>query len=64
MSQTTQILSHLKRKPITPQDALRHYGCMRLAARISDLRLRGHNIQTEMVAKDEKRFARYRLVRR
>ena len=31
---------------ITPIDALREFGCMRLAARISDLRRDGHNISS------------------
>ena len=63
MSQTHQILTHLKRKPITPLDALRHYGVMRLAARISDLRYQGHLIETDIQEKDGKRFASYRLVK-
>ena len=63
MSQSMQILSHLKRKPITPIEALERYGCFRLAARLSDLRYQGHLIETEMVERDDKRFARYRLVR-
>lgn len=61
MSQTSQILSHLKTRPITPLEALSSYGCLRLAARIADLRASGHRIDTEMVEQDEKRFARYRL---
>lgn len=63
VSQCDQILRHMKRGWITPIQALEQYGCFRLAARVSDLRHRGHNIQTEMVEKDDKRFARYRLVR-
>ena len=31
---------------ITPLDALREFGCMRLAARIADLRERGHRIES------------------
>lgn len=63
MSQQLQILSHLKRNPITPIEALERYGCFRLAARISDLRCRGYLIETEIVEGHEKRFARYRLVK-
>lgn len=64
MSQTVQILSHLKRKPITPIEALERYGCFRLAARISDLRYQGHVIETETIQRNEKRFARYRLIKK
>lgn len=63
MSQTIQILNHLKKSPITPLDALNNYGCMRLAARINDLRFLGHLIETDMKERDGKRFASYRLVK-
>ena len=63
MSQTIQILNHLKKSPITPLDALNDYGCMRLAARINDLRFQGHLIETDMKERDGKRFASYRLVK-
>ena len=33
---------------ITPMDALREFGCMRLAARISDLKERGYQIESVM----------------
>jgi hypothetical protein len=64
MSQSADILNHLKRKPITPLEALAHYGCFRLAARVADLRRAGHQINTETVKKDGKIFARYRLIKR
>jgi hypothetical protein len=41
--------------------ALKHFGCLRLAARIADLREKGHNITTEMVTIRGKRVAVYRL---
>ena len=63
MSQTAEILRHLKRRPITAIDALRDYQCFRLAARINDLRMDGHDIQTDIITRGEKRFAQYRLVR-
>lgn len=53
----------LKRGPITPLDAIREAKCMRLAARIADLKAEGHNITMEMVTQGEKRFARYLLMR-
>jgi len=63
MSQTSAILSHMKRHgSIEPLTALDKYGCFRLAARINDLRYAGHQIDTEIVEKGSKRFARYRLV--
>ena len=63
MSQTSIILSHIKRYgSITPLTALDRYGCFRLAARISDLRNQGHKIITEPLEINGKRIARYRLV--
>ena len=45
MTQTQQILAHLETgQPITPRDALAMFGCVRLAARIKDLRDQGHQI--------------------
>ena len=45
MTQTQMILNHLKSfGSITPRDALELYGCMRLGARIYDLRKAGHSI--------------------
>lgn len=47
-SQATQILRWLQAgKKLTPQDALREFGCFRLAARINDLRRDGYKINTE-----------------
>ncbi|KDN14029.1 hypothetical protein BGI40_01585 [Snodgrassella communis] len=58
-TQTIQILQYLKDgNSITPLDALRKFGCMRLGARIYDLKQAGHVINTLMV-KDEKSGARY-----
>ena len=63
MSQKNQILGHMRRnKTITPLQALELYGCLRLAARIQNLRDSGYKIATEWVMTPEKRFARYRLV--
>jgi hypothetical protein len=64
MSQTDQILKHMKRgRPINPIQALRDYGCFRLSARILDLKQQGHNIETNIITRGEKRYASYRLVR-
>ena len=63
MSQSENILSHLQKRSITPMDAFTLYGCMRLAARIQDLKALGHNIVTTMEKKNGKKFARYTLLR-
>jgi hypothetical protein len=63
MSQQSQILRHLKRRPITAIDALKEYQCFRLAARIIDLREDGHDIQTDIIEYRGKRFAQYRLAK-
>ncbi|MFN9370649.1 MAG: helix-turn-helix domain-containing protein [Planctomycetaceae bacterium] len=47
---------------MTPLDALERFGCFRMAARVRDLRDRGHHIHTEIVEQGGKRFARYSLV--
>jgi len=58
-----QILDHLTSKPITAMDALNDYGCFRLAARINELRMSGHNIKTEIKNQDGKRYAMYHLLK-
>jgi hypothetical protein len=62
MSQNDAILSHLRKNPITPIEALQEYGCLRLAARILELKRDGHKIVKETVHQHEKTFARYRLI--
>lgn len=47
MTQTDKILAMLKRGPITPLDALREAQCLRLCARIYDLKQLGHQITKE-----------------
>lgn len=51
---------------ITPVDAMREFSCMRLAARISDLRRDGHKIIAERVRGTNRfgrtvTYAKYRL---
>lgn len=63
--QSLKILSHLWHgKTITPLEALRDYGCARLAARIRELRAAGWDIATEYETNNGKRYARYRLGRK
>ena len=64
MSQSNQILNHLKTKPITPIQALQLYSCFRLAARILDLRDEGYKIRTDRIKKNGKQFAQYTLENR
>lgn len=60
--QMQAILSHLRTVgPITPLDALNRYGCMRLGARIFDLKKQGVLVSKELVSRNGKRFAEYRL---
>lgn len=65
MTQTEQVLEGLRKRGeegLTPQDALRWYGCMRLAARIADLKpmLR----PDEEIVNEGKTYARYVLRRK
>lgn len=62
-SATQAVLKHLKRKPITPLEALEHYGCFRLAAIIHSLRKRGHEIKTVDKTENGKTFAQYFLIK-
>ena len=62
MSQATDILNHIKTHgAINPLMALERYGCMRLAARISDLRQLGHEIETRHKKANNKVYAEYYL---
>lgn len=49
MNQVDMILSHLKEHgSITPLDAMQEYGCMRLGARIWEIRDLGYKVETKM----------------
>lgn len=66
-NQTDLILEYLRRfGSITPAEALGEFGCMRLGARIWDLKRDGHDITMELVQGTNRlgrtvRYARYRL---
>lgn len=67
-SQKHYILNHLRRFGfINPLIALREYGCLRLSARIADLREEGYDISMErtrgvsMVTGNDVFYATYRL---
>ena len=64
-SQTDQILNYLQAgNVLTPLEALRKFNCLRLGARIYDLRQKGYVINSLMIKDDKsgKRYARYSLV--
>lgn len=62
-SQCAAILKYLEKHPqgLTAYDALMYFGCMRLAARISDLRAKGYIIET--VPLQGVSYCRYRLIK-
>ena len=68
MTQAEMVLRYMEDcGSITPLDALREFGCMRLGARIYDLKRRGHEIEKDTVTAKNRygknvSFARYRLV--
>ena len=61
LSQNMEVLAHMSRiGPITPREALDRYGCFRLAARIYDLRGKGHTIHKDWYyTPSGKRVAKY-----
>ena len=61
-SQNRKILAHLmKGKGISAMLAVNMFDCYGLSVRIKNLRDAGHNIHTEMVSHNKKRFALYTL---
>ena len=61
-TQNTQILKALEEGArLTPIDALQRFGCLRLSARIADLREKGFRIVNTWRTENGKRFAEYRL---
>lgn len=59
-SQALAILVALKKgKKITPLKALKDFGCLRLGARIWDLKQMGHKIESDLVEINGKRVAKY-----
>jgi hypothetical protein len=62
--QNRAVLEMLRQGPMTARDAALRLDCLRLAARIYDLRTMGHEIASELIeGKDGARLARYHLVR-
>ena len=61
-SQNKKIIAYLEDgNAITPIEALTLFGCMRLAARISDLKRRGYIISKTMKTNGDSRYAQYKL---
>lgn len=48
---------------ITQLQALEKWGCMRLSARINELRKNGINILTTLIQRDGKTYAKYSLLK-
>ena len=67
VSQCKRVLQYMEDEgSITSLDAIREFGCMRLASRISDLKRAGYPIIREMETNHNRygeqiRYARYRL---
>jgi len=67
MTQNERVMAYLKEfKTITPLDALRDLGCMRLGARCHELKKQGVRIVSEMIPVKNRwgetvRIAQYRL---
>lgn len=67
MNQEQRILNYMKDfGSITPLDAMREFGIMRLASRISDLKKRGYKISREFEKSvnrygEHTKYARYKL---
>ena len=62
MTQLQEIQKHLKEYgEINPLMALERYGCMRLAARIQELRGMGMKIKTQIRKGNGKAYASYKL---
>ena len=61
-NQTNRILRYLRTgRGITPLSALSRFGCMRLAARIEELKGAGIRINSRMMQRNGRRFACYSL---
>lgn len=67
MTQCEKIINYIEEHgSITPLDALREFGCMRLASRITDLKSEGYKFSTIIETSKNKygdviRYARYSL---
>ena len=63
-SQKEMILEYLQMgHSLTPLEALRHFGCFRLSARIADIRKAGYEVHAEIITDEStgKKYANYSL---
>ena len=61
-TQTELILAALlKGESLSQLEALQRFGCMRLGARILEIKKRGYDVEARAVSNGEKHFVRYRL---
>ncbi len=61
-TQFKKILDALKSgEKITPLDALKRWGCFKLASRIFEMKRAGYNIKAEIITDGNKHFAQYYL---
>ena len=68
MSQCMRVLARLRSGPLTAYEAIRELSVGRLAARIGELRRKGHDIHTEQVDfvnvyGDSTHYGRYHLIK-
>lgn len=67
LSQNLRIIDYCKdHGSITPMDALNHFGCFRLSARMFDIRAMGYDVTSVMETRvnedgEAKRYARYHI---
>ena len=62
MTQVEKIIDYIETEgSITPLDALREFGCMRLASRITDIKRMGYDVTVKMEKSKNRRgeFVRY-----
>ena len=63
MTQHQLILDQLRRRWLTPLDALNTCGTMKLSTRIGELRMMGHLIADRWVDVGQKRVKAYKLLK-
>ena len=69
LTQCDKILQYIEEKgSITPLDALREFGCMRLASRMCDIKKMGYPVRRTMEVSKNRygepvRFAKYTIIR-
>ena len=62
MGQTERILKYLQEgNSITPLEALKRFGSMRLGARIYELKQQNYHITTKIISSNGKHYAKYTL---